>query len=551
MKLRHLVVSVGIACAPKLSLAGGLLLPGAGAVSTARAGAAVASVDDGEAVVLNPAGIAKAVGTTITISAAIFDYAMQFQRRGTYDAVAGQNYAYAGQPYASVRNDAQAPSGVGSYQPVPVFAVLSDLGGAVPGLHVGLGFYAPNAYPFRDLCTELPAGCQKFAFNSSTGAPPPSRYDIMKQEAAITAPSILAAYRVLPELDVGARFSAVRATIKSTTALWGTLTPNYEEDVAKDGTFAVDAKDDFVPGYAIGATYRPLPNLELGVNYTSELDLHLKGTSVSQLGPSAGVPGLAVTLGPTPDATALCDKGGTDARQKACIDFALPRNAQLGGRYKFLDQAGAMRGDVELDVSWENWGKTCSADDLRSGACTSPGEYRVVADTSLYFNGMPLQALKQSIVSHNLRDTFGVRAGGSYRIPLGRAREHAPANELILRGGIGYETGAARPGWLRADLDGAARTMLTVGAAYRMPHVEVSVGGGAILEGSASNPNIGGTQPCNPTPDATGCGGSAAHQGPDPINPLADADMQAVNPISQGDYKAHYTMFMLGVTTWF
>jgi len=120
-----------------------------------------------------------------------------------------------------------------------------------------------------------------------------------------------------------------------------------------------------------------------------------------------------------------------------------------------------------------------------------------------------------------------------------------------LRGGLGYETGAARPGWLRADLDGAARTTLTVGAAYRMPHLEVSVGGGAILEGSTSNPSIGGSQPCNPTPDATGCGGSGAHQGPDPIDPLLTSDAQAVSPVSQGDYRSHYTVFMLGVTTWF
>ena len=58
-------------CAPGIAWAGGLLLPGAGAVSTSRAGAAVASADDGEAVVLNPAGIAKAEGTTITLSTAM------------------------------------------------------------------------------------------------------------------------------------------------------------------------------------------------------------------------------------------------------------------------------------------------------------------------------------------------------------------------------------------------------------------------------------------------------------------------------------------------
>src|SRR5215470_10811566 len=169
--------------------AGGLLLPGAGAVSTSRAGAAVASADDGEAVVLNPAGIAKAEGTTITLSTAMLDYAMQFTRRGTYDPVTGENYPYAGQPYNVVKNDSSPPFGIGSIQPVPVLAVLSDLGGKVLGgrLHVGFGIYAPNAYPFRDLCIEVPTGCQKFVFQPDpTKVPPAStRYDIVKQEAAV------------------------------------------------------------------------------------------------------------------------------------------------------------------------------------------------------------------------------------------------------------------------------------------------------------------------------------------------------------------------------
>src|SRR3954454_18888998 len=138
MRLRRESWFVGVGFAalvglPGVAAAGGLLLPGAGAVSTSRAGAAVASADDGEALVLNPAGIAKATGTTITLSAAIFSYAMEFQRRGTYDAVPGENYPYANQRFAAVKNAASPPLGIGALQPVPVIAVLSDLGGRVPG----------------------------------------------------------------------------------------------------------------------------------------------------------------------------------------------------------------------------------------------------------------------------------------------------------------------------------------------------------------------------------------------------------------------------------
>src|SRR3954453_16597346 len=97
---------VALAAWPGDAAAGGLLLPGGGGGSTSRAGAVVASADDGEAIALNPAGIAKAEGTTITLSAALIDYAMEFQRRGSYDAVAGENYQYAQQPFSGVKNDA-------------------------------------------------------------------------------------------------------------------------------------------------------------------------------------------------------------------------------------------------------------------------------------------------------------------------------------------------------------------------------------------------------------------------------------------------------------
>ena len=59
MKLRQFVIGGGVVAAmSSVALAGGLFVPGSGAVSTSRAGAAVASTDDGEALSINPAGLA-------------------------------------------------------------------------------------------------------------------------------------------------------------------------------------------------------------------------------------------------------------------------------------------------------------------------------------------------------------------------------------------------------------------------------------------------------------------------------------------------------------
>ncbi|TMQ10880.1 MAG: hypothetical protein E6J91_24740, partial [Deltaproteobacteria bacterium] len=396
MKLRGLVFLLGIICIalwlaalrPRSATAGGLLLPGAGAVSTARAGAAVASADDGEALVLNPAGLAKAEGTTITLSAAMIEYAMEFQRRGTYDAVMNENYPYAGQPFARVKNDASPPVGIGPFAAVPMIAVVTDLGGRWPGLHLAAGLYAPNGYPFRDLCVEGAGGCQKYVFNENPNIPPPgTRYDIMTQEAAVIVPSLAIAYRVVPQLDVGLRLSAGYARLKATGALWG-IPQNFDEDIKKDGILSTDVTDNFVPGFGIGVAYRPTPHLELAANYNSELDVHARGTAKSTLGPSVNLGGVPVTIGPRAIAAdILCDSGGTVDALKACGDLAVPRNAQVGARYKFLDAAGRLTGDIELDLDWENWSQGCSDKDFIEGTCASPGNERLTVDADAYVNG--------------------------------------------------------------------------------------------------------------------------------------------------------------------
>ncbi len=563
MKLRGLGFLV--LCVPGVAAAGGLFLPGAGAVSTSRAGAAVASADDGEALAINPAGLAKAKGNTVTVSAAMISYAMQFTRRGMYDDVPMEAYPYEGQPFPTMKNDASPPLGIGSVQPVPVIAFVTDLGtefgGHVPGLHVAVGLYAPNAYPFRDMCTQLPTGgCQKYVFNGDFNIPPPvTRYDIMSQDAAVILPSLGVAYSILPELDVGGRLSVGNATLKSKTAIWG-IPGNYEEDVKKDGQFEVDASDYFVPAFGLGVTYRPTPNIELGLNYSSQIDIHASGNAHAVNGPSVNINGTVPTIEPPDPQNARCAKGGTIDTLKACVDLELPMNVQIGGRYKFLDNAGNTKADIELDLDWENWGKSCSSDEELRGSCTSPSDYHVVVDAMAVVNGdrdrgLPLE---DSLIRHGLQDTYAARLGGSYHIGISEPRSDKTRDEVIIRGGVGYDTTAAKTGFLRADLDGAARTTVTLGAAYRTEHFEIDIGGGAILEGSTSNPNVGGgAMPCNPTASMLGCTGSGTETPVDqrheldPINPLVNANNTFQSPVNQGDFKSHYTLFMLGFSTWF
>jgi long-subunit fatty acid transport protein len=517
--------------------AGGMYLPGSGAISTSRAGAAVASTDTGEAIGLNPSGLAKTEGTTITLSMAIIDYAMSFQRRGTYDPIPAIDAPYEGQPYPLVEDASNPALAIGGFQPIPVLAVTTDLGGRVPNLRLGAGIYAPNSYPFRDLCTHQPTGgCKKYEFNGDPNeAPSPARYDIVTRDAMMLMPTLAASYRVLPNLDVGARFGWGFSSISSTLHVWSSP-GNVFEDVGSDGLFKVEGKDNFVPTYGVGFSFRPTPTIELAGNYSSEVTIAAKGTANTTLGPRSGSAGIEVMVVPLPDEAALCAPGGVVGALKACVNAELPRSATLGGRYKFLGASGEVRGDIELNVGWENWGNPASSD------------YQVKIDSEIVTATGGGFKIQQNLVRHGFQDVYNARLGGSWRIPVGD-------NTLIARGGVGPDTAAAKEGWMRADIDGAARTTVTAGAGYRTGRFQIDAGFGLVLEGAVNNP--GTCNPSSPMSTESGCNGDGVQapledrQGPDPINPLVVPAQQLQAPVNQGVFESRYVLLMLGATTWF
>jgi len=551
MHLRRVVIGIGTSllfAAP--SHAGGLFVPGSGAVSTSRAGAAVASTDDGEALSINPAGLAKTHGLQITVAATLIKYYMSFARRGAYDpqGVVGDDRPYEGQDFGVVENDPKPPLGIGTFQPLPVIAVTSDLGGRVPGLTIGGGLYTPSGYPFRDMT-------QGYQFQTDPNAnyavaPPPTRYDVMTQESALLLPSLAAAYRITPDLDVGVRLTAGNLKSKTQVVVWGTPY-NVDEDVKNDALFTADVKDGFIPAAGLGATYRIGPNIELGANWTSPVVIKAKGTAQSLKGPSVDP---ARQIGAVPDAEALCETGGDMTKQKACINLQLPMTATVGGRYKIVDENNKVKGDIELDVNWENWGKTCNFDNAHvvDSGCTSPGQYRIQIDAGLYTNGtysgqkIADATEGTNVLKLGLKDTFGVRLGGSYHVPAGD-------NDVILRAGVAYDSAAAKTGWLRTNFDGASRITTALGGAYEVNGWQINAGFGYVFEGTNENPGAKADgSDCNPTSAMLGCTGTGAErpptdrQGPDPTNPLLTPDTQAENPYNQGSITSHYLMFMLG-----
>ena len=524
MSERHarIVVSGVMVLGVGVAHGGGLLLPGSGPVSTGRAGAAVASQDDPSALGINPAGLAAVDGTMIHLGSTFISFHLTFNRAGTYDDDPDHDFAWEGTEYGAVSDDSKPAIGFGQFQAVPVIAVASDLGGKVKGLVFAAGVFAPNAYPTRSVDAD-------YTLEDPSRPPPPSRYDVVEQTAAIILPSIAVAYRPMDQLDLGARFSAGFGEIDATTTVWGLV--NFEEWSGRDARFHVTAKDNFIPAFALGARFRPTDSIELGATWNSAVSFDGRGTGSADTGSGNEINNMPATIIPPTPGTERCEPGGRVGALKTCVAFDLPMNAAIGGRYIIRDGAGAQVADIEANVQWEQW--------------SAASDQTVTVDGGASVDGSTIALpLNTSQIRHNFQDTFSLRLGGSYQRVMGPGL-------VTVRGGAAYDTAAAPKHWERIDLDGAARLMLAAGASLTLSKVRIDIGGGIVHEGQRTQ----GTG-CNVVQVNQGCNGAAQlppdkRPGPDPVQPLADPSGQQQNPINEGVFSSGYSMFMLGVTTWF
>lgn len=506
--------ALALVAAPAAANAGGLFIPGQGPIAQSRAGAYVANAEDPSALAVNPAGLAKGDGLTVLVGANFVNYNMTFTRLGAYDSTDQVDLAWEGQAYEPISDASKPPIGFAGFQAVPMISVAFDLDKQVKGLHVAIGLVAPTAYPVRDFSDD------DWTINEDDAdrAPPPSRYDIIKQEAAVVMPSLSAGYRINSKLDVGARFTWGIANLKASTFTWRQA--NFEEWTGRDAFFEVESKDMFVPGFGVGVLFRPSDVIELGLNWDSQMNVHAKGEGNGT--PSNQVPPVVEIEPPPPGSNLIqCADGGEIGALKACVDLSLPMVTTIGGRYIFRDGEGVAKGDVELDVAWERW--------------SAVSDYHVTVDGVA--SGLPLN---DTFIRHGLRDVFSFRLGGGYQLPVG--------DGLTVRAGIAHDTAAAKDGWERLDLDGAARTTMALGVSYPVGKVSISVGGGFVYEGSR---DVG--TDCNPTMAEGGCDDSspgeepvADRSGPDPAQPLV-AGSGFQSPFNAGKYESGYVLMHLAV----
>jgi len=510
--------------------AGGLILPGSGPIAQSRAGAHVAKADDPTAISVNPAGLAKLDGVTVFVGANFVDYSLSFQRRGTYDVE-----GFEGQAYAEATDESSPALGIGPFQAIPAISVAVDLSNKVKGLHVAVGVVAPTAYPSREI-----NGSYAFDANgvASDALPSPTRYDTVRQDAAVVLPSLAAGYHLNDMFDVGVRLSWGISNVEGRTFVWGET--NYDEDPAGDAMFDVKAHDYFVPAFGFGVLARPIDKLEIGLNWESAIHARNKGTGNSIANEGLAIGGDPVVITPPDDERAKCAPGGVEGALKACVDINLPMITTVGARYVLLeDEQGAERADIEVDVAWERWGAEGDSCSPNGEICQPASDHHVVIDGEA-LGSLPLN---DNFIRHGFQDTFSFRIGGGYAMPVG-------ANAVQLRAGFALDTAAAKKGWERVDMDGAGRHTIAAGGSFVMKKYAFHAGFGYVHEGTRE---VGGN--CNPTVTDPGCLAAGEQpvderDGPDPAQPL-NPGAAFESPFNAGTYKSHYVLFNLGVTAKF
>ncbi len=331
--------------------------PEQGAQALARGGAFVAKADDATAILHNVAGLAAQHGTKVLLGANLQSSTFSFRRAGNYARASGDeegSASWAGRPYPAVEN-------TGDASPLPMLAVVSDLG--TERLGVGIGVYGPSANPGK-------------RFSGVVGtAPSPARYDSVSSGSSILVmPTAGAAYAVTDAIRIGVAAHAVVGRFDESNIVYMPTDACGKEDPRCDGHARLMADGVGFAG-SIGALVRATDAVHVGLQVRTATSVEAEGQTVVM----------------RPNNTWLTPKP-----QAASLTLDLPWILRAGVRYVEVDHGFEVY-DLELDAIYEGWG-------------ASAGPRVVVPE------------LKKDYVSEQgWNDTLGVRAGGAYNLEIGES----------------------------------------------------------------------------------------------------------------------------------
>jgi long-subunit fatty acid transport protein len=409
-------LTLGLGIAPPAH-AGGYFPGTYGARSLGRAGAFSVKADDLSAATWNPAGLSRIEGTLLQLGNRAGYHALEFTRAPTLD----WGNTLGGVPpfveFAPVSN--QTPwQGL-----APLLGVASRFG--LEGWAFALSAHAPPGIPRQRFPTD---GAQ--------------RYLMVEREVLMLDVTASAAYRFSERFGLGVSLVWISVPrLEYELVIDANQFPGEVNPVSSelDMRTRLSGSDAFTANAILGAWYRPVPYLELGLAL-QVIPASIEADSTLSVAP----------LSPAIEDSVELRRDGVAANDVR-LSLPLPLTARAGVRYRHLDGAVEVF-DVELDVGYESWSR--------------------VERFALDSDGLIANLLAQRIdigsiaIEKYWRDTLSVQLGGDYALL---------PELLTLRGGTFYESAVSSPAYANVDFVSGAELGFSLGASLFVSEVELAV----------------------------------------------------------------------------
>lgn len=389
-----------------------------GARAAGRGGAVVASTDDVTAVDINPAGLAKATGTTFQLGNIFSRNAYSYTRDTTKDW--GDIDQNTGQPKVVSFNT------VSNGQPWqaldPFFGVASKLG--LRDFTFGAAVYAPP-------------GIGKLAFPAGGG----QRYQMVSREVIFLKYVGSVAWNYQDVFGIGATFQWIHMpTLRYSLVIDGTVFSQPANPVSSGYDIMANMQGSslFTFNAVLGTWVRPTPFLEFALsgqvvpaNIVANANLN-----VTAIGDEIGRVSLLRNNSPANDVK---------------VTMPLPMLFRAGVRYRGIVGSRELF-DLELNVEYQTWSRVNKfAIDTRGLQAKSQSD-RVELGT---IN-----------IDKHWKDTIAVRLGGDYAVV---------PSLLTLRAGGYYETAVADPAYASVDFPSGPQVGGGLGASMFLGPLELAL----------------------------------------------------------------------------
>ena len=378
------------------------------------------ATDNPTAIYFNPAGLALGTGWRIYAEGLFALRHVTYERpEGAISSIVEPGETGVGTPREAVGANAGTAE-LNNFVVSPFLGVATDLG--VPNLGLGLALHVPFGGQASWDKNEEWIGNTEYP-GAEDGV---QRWSTIEGSLRSLYVSLAGAYRLPgPRVSLGAGVNIVRSSIQTVRARTAAGTDDLVDasGTALEGRSLIDTSGLHLAASA-GVIWEPVDRVWIGASYQSQPGFGTasqSGTLTNKLGPS----GTSV--------------GNIDLEQ------ALPDIVRLGVRARVSDQV-----ELRLSGDYQRWSvfqHQClvDADDTMSNC-----------DLDEFGNAGPDAAGIIVNIPRRWRDTFGVRAGGSYWI--------TPAFEL--NGGANFDTSAVPDETIDASLLDQNKLIVLLGARF-------------------------------------------------------------------------------------